>query len=111
MAVRKVVKKASVKRTPVQKPKEPGKASDIKQDVSARLSHVEGHLKSIRKMLEEDRSCEDVMIQLSAVRAAVASATRVMLENHLAVCAAEAAKTKSSKPIDDLRFVIQQVIK
>jgi len=51
-----------------------------------RLSSIEGHIRSIKQMVEEERDCADVLIQLSAVRSAVDKVGRVVLEDHLEPC-------------------------
>jgi DNA-binding FrmR family transcriptional regulator len=51
-----------------------------------RLSRIEGHIRSIKTMVEEGRDCADVLIQLSAVRSAVDKVGRVVLEDHLESC-------------------------
>lgn len=51
-----------------------------------RLSRVEGHVRSIKQMVEEGRDCADVLIQLSAVRSAIEKIGRVVLEDHLESC-------------------------
>jgi DNA-binding FrmR family transcriptional regulator len=51
-----------------------------------RLSRVEGHVRSIKHMVEEGRDCADVLIQLSAVRSAIEKIGRVVLEDHLESC-------------------------
>ena len=51
-----------------------------------RLSRIEGHIRSIKQMVEEGRDCADVLIQLSAVRSAIEKAGRVVLEDHLESC-------------------------
>jgi DNA-binding FrmR family transcriptional regulator len=51
-----------------------------------RLSRIEGHIRSIKKMVEEGRDCSDVLVQLSAVRSAVDKVGRVVLEDHLESC-------------------------
>lgn len=51
-----------------------------------RLSRIEGHIRSIKAMVEDERDCADVLIQLSAVRSAVEKVGRVVLEDHLESC-------------------------
>jgi len=51
-----------------------------------RLSRIEGHIRSIKQMVEDGRYCADVLIQLSAVRSAIEKAGRVVLEDHLESC-------------------------
>jgi DNA-binding FrmR family transcriptional regulator len=51
-----------------------------------RLSRIEGHIRSIKAMVEENRECTDVLIQISAVRSAINNVGRVVLEDHLESC-------------------------
>ncbi|MCG8572876.1 MAG: metal-sensing transcriptional repressor [Spirochaetes bacterium] len=51
-----------------------------------RLSRIEGHIRSIKAMVEEGRNCTDVLTQISAVRSAVNNVGRVILEDHLESC-------------------------
>jgi DNA-binding FrmR family transcriptional regulator len=51
-----------------------------------RLSRIEGHVRSIKTMLEEGRDCADILIQLAAVRSAIDKTGRVVLEDHLESC-------------------------
>jgi DNA-binding FrmR family transcriptional regulator len=51
-----------------------------------RLSRIEGHVRSIKAMVEEGRDCADILIQLAAVRSAIDKTGRVVLEDHLESC-------------------------
>lgn len=51
-----------------------------------RLSRIEGHIRSIKTMVEDGRDCSDILIQISAVRSAIDKAGRVVLEDHLESC-------------------------
>jgi DNA-binding FrmR family transcriptional regulator len=55
------------------------------------LARTAGHVTSIKLMVEEGRSCPDVLIQLAAVRAAIDRATRIVLEDHVESCLRGAA--------------------
>ena len=56
------------------------------QSVINRLSRIEGHIRAIKNMLKEERSCPDVLIQLAAVRSAIIRASRIVLEDHMESC-------------------------
>ena len=60
--------------------------SDAKDDALKRLSYIEGHLSGIRKMLEEDKYCVDVLKQTFAVRRAIEMMESILLEGHLHSC-------------------------
>lgn len=57
-----------------------------------RLKIVAGHLDSVIKMVEEDAYCIDVIHQSQAVQSALSQVDRIMLENHLKTCVADAIK-------------------
>lgn len=61
-----------------------------KTDVLKRLSYIEGHLKGIRKMVEEDQYCVDILRQTYAVRMAIGKLEALILDNHLQTCVPEA---------------------
>ena len=60
--------------------------SEAKDDALKRLSYIEGHLSGIRKMLEEDKYCVDVLKQTFAVRRAIEKMESILLEGHLHSC-------------------------
>ncbi len=62
-----------------------------------RLSRVEGHIRAIKRMLEEDKPCPEVLIQLAAVRSAIQKASQIVLEDHIESCLGQAALTGSSE--------------
>ncbi len=62
-----------------------------------RLSRIEGHIRAIKRMLEEDKPCPEVLIQLAAVRAAVQKAAQIVLEDHIESCLGEAAVKGNSE--------------
>ncbi len=63
-----------------------------KQDVLKRLNYIDGHLSGIRKMIEEDKYCVDILRQTYAVRKAIEKLEALILENHLHSCVPEGIK-------------------
>jgi len=59
---------------------------EIKEDALKRMSYIEGHLAGIRKMLDEDKYCVDVLKQTYAVRRAIEKMESILLEGHLHSC-------------------------
>jgi CsoR family transcriptional regulator, copper-sensing transcriptional repressor len=57
-----------------------------------RLRRVEGQVRGIQKMVEEDRYCADILVQVSAVQAAMQSVSRELMRNHLRHCASHAVQ-------------------
>ena len=66
--------------------------SEAKFDALKRLSYIEGHLTGIRKMLEEDKYCVDVLKQTYAVRRAIEKMESILLEWHLHSCVVNGIK-------------------
>ena len=74
-----------------------------KQDALKRLSYIEGHLGGIRKMIEQDAYCVDVLRQTYAVRKAIEKLEALILENHLHGCVPEGIKSgREAEVIDEL---------
>lgn len=63
---------------------------DDKSAVLNRLSRLEGQVRGVARMVEEDRYCVDILAQTAAVRAALKAVERVVLENHARHCVEEA---------------------
>ncbi|MEO6120326.1 MAG: metal-sensitive transcriptional regulator [Terriglobales bacterium] len=81
---------------------EPGiKARNLK-----RLRRVEGQVRGIQKMVEDDRYCADILVQVSAVQAALQSVSRELMRNHLRHCAAHAVHQSQQ----DANLVFDEVV-
>jgi DNA-binding FrmR family transcriptional regulator len=65
---------------------------DRRQDALKRLSYIEGHVAGIRKMVEEDKYCIDILRQTHAVRKSLEKLEAVILEGHLRTCVPEGIK-------------------
>jgi DNA-binding FrmR family transcriptional regulator len=57
-----------------------------------RLSRIEGHIRGIKTMVQQNSPCPDVLLQIAAVRGAVDKVARIVLDEHLTECVARAAK-------------------
>ena len=66
--------------------------ADIKDGNLKRLRRIEGQVRGLQKMLEEDRYCADVLTQISSVQEALRGVGRELMRNHLKHCAASAIK-------------------
>ena len=59
---------------------------DVKKTINTRLNRIDGQIHGIKKMVEEDRYCDDILIQLSAVNKSIKSLANYILENHMYNC-------------------------
>ena len=77
---------------------------EVKDDGLKRLSYIEGHLSGIRKMLEEDKYCVDILKQTYAVRRAIEKMESLLLEGHLKSCVVEGIQTgRAEEIIEELK--------
>jgi CsoR family transcriptional regulator, copper-sensing transcriptional repressor len=60
--------------------------------VLKRLARIEGHVRAVKRMVDEDTPCPDVLVQIAAVRAALNSVGRLILEDHLQNCMLKSAQ-------------------
>lgn len=66
--------------------------ADIKDRNQKRLRRIEGQVRGLQKMIEEDRYCADIMIQISSVQEALRSVSRELMRNHIKHCGATAIR-------------------
>ena len=79
---------------------------DAKQRNLSRLRRIEGQVRGLQKMVEDDRYCADILTQLSAVQEALRGVGRELLRNHLHHCATDAIR----KGGDDAKEVYDELI-
>lgn len=82
-----------------------------KKSVLNRLSRVIGHLEGIKRMVEEDTDCGEVLIQLSAVRSAINSTGKVILSDHINHCLIHAYEDNNTEVIDKMNAAIDKFLK
>ncbi|MCL6445366.1 MAG: metal-sensitive transcriptional regulator [Alicyclobacillus sp.] len=84
-----------------------------KDDLLRRLKRVEGQVRGIQKMIEEDRYCVDILVQIAAIRSAMNKVGLSILESHTRGCVAEALTNQASghEKVDELMEVIRQFTK
>ena len=63
-----------------------------KKSVLSRLARIEGHVRAVRRMVEQDVACPEILIQIAAVRSALNAAGRLILEDHVRGCLIDAAQ-------------------
>nr|WP_281251594.1 metal-sensing transcriptional repressor [Virgibacillus phasianinus] len=82
---------------------------DEKQAVVNRLKRIEGQVRGIQKMVEEDRYCIDIMVQISAINAALKKVGFTVAERHTKHCVSDAVKSgEGNDAIDELMEVMKQ---
>lgn len=88
------------------------KRSEAEQkDLIHRLNRVEGQIRGIRGMLENDAYCIDIINQVSAANCALNSFTKVLLAEHIRSCVAEDVKSGDGQKLEELVKTLQKLMK
>lgn len=81
------------------------------KDLINRLNRIEGQVRGVKKMVEDDRYCIDILIQVSAVQAALNGFNRVLLNNHIKSCVVDDIKAGKVETVDELCSALQKLMK
>lgn len=77
-------------------------ARNDREDLIKRLKRIEGQVKGIQNMIEDERYCIDILVQISAAKAAIDRVGKIILENHIKGCITESIKYESQDESDEL---------
>lgn len=76
-----------------------------------RLSRITGHIEAVKRMVEQERDCSEILIQLAAVDSAVMSVSRVILKDHIDHCIVDAVHNNDMSAVEDLKKAMETFIK
>ena len=78
------------------------RSEEEKKKLNNRLNRIEGQVRGVKKMIEEDRYCDDVLIQLSAIDKSIKSLANHILENHMYSCVLNDLEKGNYEIIDEV---------
>lgn len=81
------------------------------KDLLNRLSRIEGQVRGVKTMVENDAYCVDILTQVSAINAALNSFNKVLLANHIRTCVVEHVREGNEEVIDELVKTMQKLMK
>lgn len=81
------------------------------KDMLNRLSRIEGQVRGIRKMVEEERYCVDILTQVSAIQSALNSFNKKLLASHIHSCVVDDIQDGKVEAVDELCEIIQKLMK
>ena len=81
------------------------------KDLIHRLNRIEGQVRGIKRMVEDDAYCTDILIQVSAVNSALNSFNKVLLANHIRTCVVDDIRAGHEETIDELVATLQKLMK
>ncbi|MEZ0535681.1 metal-sensitive transcriptional regulator [Caldicellulosiruptoraceae bacterium PP1] len=85
--------------------------SNEKENILVRLRKIEGQIKGIQKMIENEKSCNEVLTQIAAARSALNKVGTIILEKYSKACLSEFKETQEQKNVDELVETLIRFIK
>ncbi|MGL4997629.1 MAG: metal-sensitive transcriptional regulator [Cetobacterium sp.] len=83
-----------------------------KKKLITRANRIEGQIRGIKRMIEEDNYCDDVLNQISSAKAALDGVAKLILEAHLRKCVVSGIKNnEENKVIDELIYTLGKMMK
>ncbi len=76
-----------------------------------RLNRIEGQVRGVKKMVETDAYCTDILVQVSAITAALNAFNRELLANHIKTCVADDIRKGNDETIDELVTTLSRLMK
>ena len=87
------------------------RSEDEIRDLITRLNRIEGQIRGIRKMVEEDAYCVDILTHVSAAKCSLNSFSKVVLGNHIKTCVADDIRNGSDEKTEELVELLQKLMK
>ena len=81
------------------------------RDLVNRLNRIEGQVRGVKNMVEDNRYCIDIVTQVSAIQAALNSFNRVLMSNHIKTCVVDDIKNGSEETVDELCATLQKLMR
>ncbi len=81
------------------------------KDLINRLNRIEGQIRGIKRMVDNDVYCPDILVQVAAVNAALNSFNKVLLGNHIKTCVTRDIKAGKDETVDELLVTLQKLMK
>ena len=78
------------------------RTAEEKKKINKRLNIIEGQIKGIKQMVEDDRYCNDILIQISAINKSLKSLGNEILKSHLSTCVVNDLKNDTLEAIDEI---------
>ncbi|MDD6195966.1 metal-sensing transcriptional repressor [[Clostridium] aminophilum] len=82
-----------------------------RKDLMNRLKRIEGQVRGVEGMLENNAYCTDILVQVSAITSALNSFNKVLLANHMKTCVADNIRAGNDEIIDELVVTLQKLMK
>jgi DNA-binding FrmR family transcriptional regulator len=91
--------------------RETKRSEEDKKKLVNRLSRIEGQIRAVKKMLDADAYCPDILIQVSAITAALNSFNNAVLDSHIHTCVVQDILGGKNETLDELMEVLKKVMR
>lgn len=85
------------------------RTEDEKKDLTKRLNIIEGQVRGVKQMVDDDRYCSDVLIQLSAINKAVESLENMILTSHIENCVVYEVQSGNLDIVDEVMELVKRI--
>ncbi|MGD6804651.1 metal-sensitive transcriptional regulator [Rossellomorea aquimaris] len=83
----------------------------VKSNLVTRLNRIEGQIRGIKRLIENDTYCDDVITQISATQSAMNSVAKLLLEGHMKTCVLERIQEGDTEVLDEVLVTIQKLMR
>ena len=87
------------------------RSDELKANITKRLNRIEGQVRGVNKMIDEDKYCDDVLIQIVSIKSALDSVSKLILENHMRGCLVRDIQNGYDETITELLTTIGRMVK
>lgn len=84
---------------------------ELKKKIINRLNKIEGQVRGLKNMIEEDSYCDDILTQISASKGALNGVSKLILENHMKTCLVRDIRENKEETIDELLTTIERMLR
>lgn len=85
------------------------RSGELQKTLQNRLNRISGQIDGMKKMIDDNRYCGDILIQLAAVESALSSLGYVILQNHMETCVVEKVKDGDTEVMDELLDLMRKL--
>jgi DNA-binding FrmR family transcriptional regulator len=86
-------------------------SDELKKNILNRLKRIEGQVRGVYKMIDENTYCDDVLTQITAIRSALSAVSQQLFEAHLNSCILEQIQGGSTEVMNELQKTIKKIMK
>lgn len=86
-------------------------SNEFKKGMKNRMNRIEGQIRGINRLIQEDVYCDDILNQIAAVQSALVSAGEVLLDAHIKSCIVENIQAGRLEAVDELMLTIKKLIR